>query len=156
MNCLQLGGLRVVPRSDVCPMTELPMAAHILPGFFFNTESMLSLWWLPLLVQLLKSAGTSASLLPNSSGFIFYCLHPQTALRSHKAPRQIWVMTHHELQLLWGNSFVWCLINRNSFKFYFVGFAFLPQMCDKIIRTLWRKVCRANFSKVGLFLVLAF
>lgn len=44
MNCLQLRGLRVVPQSDVCPMTELPMAAHILPGFFFNTESMLPLW----------------------------------------------------------------------------------------------------------------
>lgn len=36
------------PPSDVCPMTERPMAAHILPGFFFNTESMLPLWWLPL------------------------------------------------------------------------------------------------------------
>lgn len=44
MNCLQLRGLRVVPQSDVCPMTELPMAAYILPGFFFNTESMLPLW----------------------------------------------------------------------------------------------------------------
>lgn len=111
MNCLQLRGLRVVPQSDVCPMTELLMAAYILPGFFFNTESMLPLWWLPLLVQLLKSAGTSASTLPNSLGFIFYRLHPQTALRSHEAPRQTWVMTHCELQLLWGNSFVWCLIN---------------------------------------------
>lgn len=44
MNCLWLRGLRVAPhptpgQSDICPMTELLTAAHILPGFPFNTAT---------------------------------------------------------------------------------------------------------------------